>query len=236
MVPQTEEVHESLGRFVRAVRKRAGLTANQLADTISRSSTWLYRLEHDERADPQATDLDSIAAACSLSTYEQRYLYLLADKVPPAVGLADNTMARYLETFGGPSAWIDGKGSSIYNSEFRRLFIGAENYRDIVHWHFESPDAKRILQNWDEIAAWWVGVARHYLAYGGSEALTNSLQATMESDEFRTRWQQQTIPRDPASLIWFVNDLETSKLLIIDQRLWIQPYRNGVLVGGAVLA
>ena len=200
---------------------------------MERSPTWLYRLETNDRADPQPVDLDAISTACNLSTYETRYLYLLADKVPPAVGLADTSMAEYLEFFGGPALWIDGNGSSLYNNEFRRLFKGIDHYRDIVHWHYGCPEAKRLIQNWEEVAGWWVGVARHYMAYGGSAELIDSVKATMQTDAFRQHWQKQTIPQDPSSQVWFVNDIDNLTTLTIDVRLSIQPYRNGVLLTGA---
>lgn len=232
---QPDRVEESLGPFVRAVRRRTRLSVNQLAEKMERSPTWLYRLETNDRADPQTNDLDAIAAACNLSTYETRYLYLLADKVPPAVGLSDTSMADYLEFFGGPALWIDGNGTSLYNAEFRRIFKGIDDYRDIVHWHYSSPDAKRVIQNWEQIAGWWVGVARHYLAYGGSTDIISSVKETMQTDAFRQHWQQQTIPQDPATQIWFVNDIDNLATLTIEVRLWIQPYRNGVLLTGAIL-
>ena len=225
----------SLGQYIREIRRQSGLSTKDLAQSIARSETWLYRLEHGQRAEPLDVDLAAIAIACNLNPIEKHYLYLLAGRIPPSEKVADPGFREYLESFGGPAAWIDGYGASVYNRRFCSLFKGVESWHDVVNWHFGCPEARRILLNWDEIAGWWAGVARLYLAGSGNDPLIHeSLGLLLENDDFRKHWAHPGVLRDPSHRLWYVVDADRGAELEIDMRLWKHPAGSGGLLAGFV--
>lgn len=224
-----------LGDFVRAARQRVNLSARELAEKINHSATWVYRIENGDRSDPHQSDLAAIAGACNLTPWETRYLYLLADAWPPAEGFGDQPLGEYLERIEQPTAWIAHGGQSYFNAEFRRLFRDVEDYRDMTHWHYAHPDARRIVINWEEIADWWVATGKLRMAADrNNPAITNSLDANLAAPDFRARWERQVIPLDPSNRIWHIRDSDTGELLALDMRLWRHPYRTGAMLAGFV--
>ena len=223
-----------LGEFVRAARSRAGLGAAELAQAIARSQTWLYRLEHGERSDPMDVDLDNIAKACGLSTWEHQYLFLLAARWPTVELLDSQPVVAYLDRIPQPTAWITNDEDSHYNAAFLRLFKDADQFRDMVHWQYGHPDAQRILVNWSEIADWWVSTGRtRILVDRHNPAYLKAVELNLKHyPDFRKRWDSQVIPLDPSSRTWFVNDLDRGDQLAIDMRAWRHPYRSGIMLTG----
>lgn len=225
----------SLGQYIREVRRQSGLSAKGLAQAIARSETWLYRVEHGQRAEPLDGDLQAIARACYLNQIERHYLYLLAGRIPPVEKIVDPGIREYLEAFGGPAAWIDGFGSSLYNQRFRGLFRGVGGWQNIVHWLYRSPDAPRIVRNWREIALWWAGVGRLYLALSGNDpTIQAAIDLVRDDNDFHDHWRDRTRLKDPSHALWYVIDSETGAELEIDMRLWTHPTGCGGLLAGLV--
>lgn len=223
-----------LGEFVRAVRMRCGLSGAELADAINHSLTWLYRLENGQRATPTTAALESIAAACDLSPWETRYLFLLAGlPPPPAAAFGGKAIGEFLERFAAPMAWISSEGSSSWNAEWRRLFKECERHQDIAHWHFNNPLARRIVLNWDEIGDWWVSAGRLRVAQDSSDPmLAYTLMRNLENPEFQQRWDRQVIPFDPSARVWVVRDIDNDVVLNVQIQIWRHPYIPGALVAG----
>jgi len=218
-----------LGDFVRAARRRSGLSVEQFGLRINRGQKWIYRLETGGRCQPDLSDLEAITVACGLTAWERRYLYLLAGR-PSTWQPGEPDIAEYLERVPEPRAWISASGN-YFNSEFRRLFPGCEGMRDMVHWHFEHPMAKVVIVNWSEIADWWVATGRLRCASEpDNAALADSLAKNLTNDAFRELWQAQTIPHDPAPRIWVVRDGRHE--VNVEVQIWRHAYLSGALLAG----
>jgi len=138
-----------------------------------------------------------------------------------------------MDTIPQPTAWLTCGPDTYHNPEFLRLFKDAEQYRDMTHWHFEHPDAHRIVENWEEIAEWWVATGRlRAVTDPHDQELARCLELNLANPEFRVIWESQVIPVDPSSRKWYVNDIDDGVQLAIDMRVWRHPYRNGMMLTG----
>lgn len=229
---------QQLGAFVRAARIRAGVSGTTLANRINHSSTWVYRVETGDRAAPSPEVLNSISTALSLAAWERWYMFLLAGEIPTYTDPIDGArVGPYIDVMRGPAAWIDHHGGDYLNDEFRRLFKGVETARDIVHWHFEDPRAREVINNWDEIADWWIATRKYRMAVNPDDPnFAAALRISLEIPEFARRWNDQIIPVDPRNRIWQVRDLDNGVELAVDMRVWRNYFRNGALLIGVVVS
>lgn len=228
---------KTLGEFIRAARLRAGLSGAELADAICHSLTWLYRLENGQRATPTVAALEAISTVCKLSPWEIRYLFLLAElQPPPQAGFGSQPLGEYVNRLSEPAAWISPEGSCYWNAEWRRIFTESERHQDIANWHFNNPVARQIIDNWDEVADWWVSAGRLRMAQDSRDPmLAYTLRRNLENPDFRRRWEQQVIPFDPSARVWVVRDLDHEVVRRIHIQIWRHPYIPGALVIGFML-
>ena len=75
------EISVEFGRFVKAARARAGLSAAELGERINRSVAGIYTIERGEI--PPVSVLAALADALNLSVWDGRYFYGLAGRIPP---------------------------------------------------------------------------------------------------------------------------------------------------------
>lgn len=224
---------KDLGEFIRAARVRAHMSAPDLAHHISRSSTWLYRVETGDRGRAEPRDLEAVATILHLSAWEHRYLYLLAGFPPPPSGFGDQPLGEYLERLTEPTCWISFDGPSYFNAEFRRIFKNVEDYRDMVDWQYNHPLSRQIIMNWEDIADWWVATGRLRVAQESNHPGVNEHMAhNLANDQFRARWERQVIPVDPSNRIWHLYDIDNERELLVDMRVWRHPYRTGTMLAG----
>lgn len=88
----------SLGEKIRTLRKRQGLTLDQLALQVSASKSSIWELENKEKARPSADRIDAIAQALGVTS-----AYLLDDtQIEPSRKVADEAFFRKYEQLDEP--------------------------------------------------------------------------------------------------------------------------------------
>ncbi|KWZ44585.1 XRE family transcriptional regulator [Burkholderia savannae] len=88
----------TLGEKIRTLRKRQGLTLDQLALQISASKSSIWELENKEKARPSADRIDAIARALGVTS-----AYLLDDtQTEPSRKVADEAFFRKYEQLDEP--------------------------------------------------------------------------------------------------------------------------------------
>ncbi|ABN89368.1 putative DNA-binding protein [Burkholderia pseudomallei] len=88
----------TLGEKIRTLRKRQGLTLDQLALQVSASKSSIWELENKEKARPSADRIDAIARALGVTS-----AYLLDDtQTEPSRKVADEAFFRKYEQLDEP--------------------------------------------------------------------------------------------------------------------------------------
>lgn len=88
----------TLGEKIRTLRKRQGLTLDQLALQVSASKSSIWELENKEKARPSADRIDAIARALGVTS-----AYLLDDtQTEPSSKVADEAFFRKYEQLDEP--------------------------------------------------------------------------------------------------------------------------------------
>ncbi|MDR5835376.1 helix-turn-helix transcriptional regulator [Caballeronia sp. LZ034LL] len=88
----------TLGEKIRTLRKRQGLTLDQLALQVSASKSSIWELENKEKARPSADRIDAIARALGVTS-----AYLLDDtQTEPTRKVADEAFFRKYEQLDEP--------------------------------------------------------------------------------------------------------------------------------------
>ncbi|MCP3706817.1 helix-turn-helix domain-containing protein [Paraburkholderia sp. CNPSo 3274] len=88
----------TLGEKIRTLRKRQGLTLDQLALQVSASKSSIWELENKEKARPSADRIDAIAQALGVTS-----AFLLDDtKSEPSVSVADDAFFRKYQQLDEP--------------------------------------------------------------------------------------------------------------------------------------
>lgn len=88
----------TLGEKIRTLRKRQGLTLDQLALQVSASKSSIWELENKEKARPSADRIDAIAQALGVTS-----AYLLDDtQTEPSRKVADEAFFRKYEQLDEP--------------------------------------------------------------------------------------------------------------------------------------
>lgn len=88
----------TLGEKIRTLRKRQGLTLDQLALQVSASKSSIWELENKEKARPSADRIDAIAQALGVTS-----AYLLDDtQIEPSRKVADEAFFRKYEQLDEP--------------------------------------------------------------------------------------------------------------------------------------
>ncbi|RFU47565.1 helix-turn-helix domain-containing protein [Paraburkholderia sp. DHOC27] len=88
----------TLGEKIRTLRKRQGLTLDQLALQVSASKSSIWELENKEKARPSADRIDAIARALGVTS-----AYLLDDtQTEPSKKVADEAFFRKYEQLDEP--------------------------------------------------------------------------------------------------------------------------------------
>lgn len=221
---------------MRAVRDRAQMSQRQLAQ---RTGYTVGQIQHFEAGRRTATGngLDSLTRALNLSSWEIQYLYALGGRVSAeSTGVVD--IASYLQAIEPhPAAWMDaGWTVQESNEAFRRLFPGLWMTPNLVHWHYHSVKARDVIQNWNETSEWCVGLLRFGIAAAPKDpGLQEVISSLMPIRAFRTQWDAQIIPVDPATRPWILRDLESRELLTVDMRAWHTRSTSGMLLFGAVI-
>lgn len=166
--------HRALGSFIRAHRERLpppaafsgrrrtpGFRREELAEACGVSATWISWLEQGREVSASPHALARLAEALRLASAERAYLFTLAGKRDPAeptptshdfppevLGLPERmTIPAYLLD----RTWT----ARSWNSLAATLFSGwldADHDRNLMRFIFLSPQAPRLIADWDDRA------------------------------------------------------------------------------------
>lgn len=183
------------------------------------SPTWFAWIEQGRTQAVSVASLSSIARGLRLSQAERRYLFELAargDPSPPRSSGADPAaLAPLVRALHAPAYVLDRHWHAIaWNAQAARLFpdwLGprARAERNLLHYVFLEPSAKRLVVGWAErarrlvaefradTAAWQDDPVRHALVEGLAAA----------SPEFAVRWHaQEVLAREGGRRVFATNE------------------------------
>ncbi|MEV8516358.1 helix-turn-helix transcriptional regulator [Dactylosporangium sp. NPDC051484] len=212
---------DELGRFLRAhraavlpqdvglpggtgVRRTPGLRREEVATLAGVSVDYYTRLERGKETRPSASVIDALAGALRLTRDEHDHLHELASRRPAQPSRAE--LSRYvrpgarhlLEALRPNPAYVVSPINDLLaaNPAGLRLLAGIDSWpvrqRNIIRYVFLHPAARRLYEDWDEMAP---GVVAHLRAMAGEHAHTPQFvelvgELTVKSDEFAGLWQR----------------------------------------------
>lgn len=224
------------GQFLRAVRDRAQMSQRRLALLTGYTVAQIQHFESGRRR-LSSDSAELIARHLSMTPREAQYFHALGGWVHAKSALPAG-IAEYLQAIEPhPAAWLDAAWKvEEQNPAFRRLLPLSAIHPNLMHWHYHSPQAREIIQNWDETSQWCVGLLRFSIAITPDDpGLRVLLDGLMMLEEFRTQWASQIIPIDPATRPWVLRDNETGDVVTVNLRAWHTRSNAGMLLLGAVV-
>ncbi len=178
-----------------------------------------------------------IAQHLHMTPRETQYFHALGGWVHAKSALPAG-IAEYLQGIEPhPAAWMNAAWKvEEQNGAFQRLFpLGGTNL-NLIHWHYHSPLAREIIQNWEETSSWCVGLLRFSIAITPDDpGLCALLDSLMLLKEFRSQWDAQIIPVDPATRPWILRDTENGDVISVNLRAWHTRSNAGMLLLGVVV-
>ena len=223
----TPDARRALGAFLRAHRedrpppagsagrrRTPGLRREELAEACGVSLTWITWLEQgrDVSASPHA--LARLAEALRLTAAERAYLFELAERRDPAAPAAsgEDLPAPILalpERMTIPAYLLGRSWTALsWNSAASELFVGwldGSNDRNLLRFIFLSPEARRLIADWDERAHRVVAEFRadfsRRLKDATLQALVDAL--SQQSPDFARLWREQAVLGREGGERWF---------------------------------
>ncbi|MER7009390.1 helix-turn-helix transcriptional regulator [Dactylosporangium sp. NPDC000555] len=212
---------DELGRFLRAhrtalrpqdvglpggtgVRRTPGLRREEVATLAGVSVDYYTRLERGKETRPSASVIDALAGALRLTRDEHRHLRELASRrtAQPSRGELSRHLRpgvrHLLEALRPNPAYVVSPINDLLaaNPAGLRLLAGIDSWpasqRNIIRYVFLHPAARRLYEDWDEMAP---GVVAHLRAMAGEHAHTPEFvqlvgELTVKSDEFAGLWER----------------------------------------------
>jgi transcriptional regulator with XRE-family HTH domain len=162
-----------LGRFVRAHRERLrperaterrrtpGLRREELAERAGISATWCAWIEQGRNVQVSPSSLDRLAGALELSPAERTYLFELAgrrdpDTTPSSRSRTPPSLMAMIDCLAHPAYALDRWWDAcLWNRSAAELFEGwlqPDADRNLLHYVFLNPAARRLIPQWEERA------------------------------------------------------------------------------------
>lgn len=178
-------------------RRVAGLRRDELARLAGISEPYLTRLEQGVDRNPSPQVLQALARALELDADTAAHFYSLAAPAPDATpdparsaesGVSED-VHRLLDAWGGSPAYVRDRRFDVLaaNKAARALASMYEPGHNLAREVFFSPEARRILPDWPQIAEQTVAALRAEADL--RDPRTVRLIAELEtSDDFRRLW------------------------------------------------
>jgi transcriptional regulator with XRE-family HTH domain len=222
-------------------RRTPGLRREEVAHLAGVGVTWYTWLEQGRDINPSHQVLDAIARTLRFDAHERTHLFTLAGvSVAPAVdecaALFPTARAILDSLEPNPAVLMNARWDILaYNRVHASFFADldgiASEDRNCIWLAFTDPEWRRVIVDWDEVAARMVGEYRAAMA----EHLDDpSWQALLErlleaSPEFAARWARHDVRRMESSRKR-VRHPELGVLMIDYTNLWLDPSRNARVV------
>jgi transcriptional regulator with XRE-family HTH domain len=189
-------------------RRTPGLRREEVALLAGVGTTWYTWLEQGRDVRPSAEVLSALADALRLDPAERRHLFVLNDRPQPEARplgpeQVEEPLRRVLESLTGQPAYVLGRRWDVlaWNRAAERLFgdygglTGDE--RNIMHMVFANAKHRRLLVDWEQLAAVSLAMFRADSArYAGDPDFERLIAALMKaSREFREWWPRHEVLR-----------------------------------------
>jgi transcriptional regulator with XRE-family HTH domain len=180
-------------------RRTPGLRREEVAQLGGLSTTWYTWLEQGRDISLSAHALGRLANVLRFSAAERAYLFDLAGKRDPQASSeaepeAPAALLTAIETISGPAYVLDHLWNALgWNGAATALFAGwldGENDRNLLHFIFLNPVARRLIDGWESRARRVIAEFRidygHHLEESAMQALVQTLIA--RSSFFAEAW------------------------------------------------
>lgn len=212
------------------------MSQRRLASLTGYAAAQIQHFESGRRR-LSSSSVELIAQHLEMTPREIQYFHALGGWVYAKSDLPAG-IAEYLQAIEPhPAAWMDaGWKAEEQNQAFHQLLPLSEANPNLIHWHYHSPVAREIIQNWDETSQWCVGLLRFSIAITPDDpGLRELLNSLMSLEKFRTQWGAQIIPVDPATRPWVLRDIENGDVVTVNLRAWHTRSNAGMLLLGVVI-
>jgi transcriptional regulator with XRE-family HTH domain len=186
------------------VRRTPGLRREEVATLAGVSVDYYTRLERGRERRPSPSVVDALAGALRLSRDEHRHLRDLVGRRRARPALSQQVrpgVRRLLEALRPNPAYVVGPINDLLaaNPSGLRLLAGIDAWpvrrRNIIRYVFLHPVARRLYEDWDQMAP---GVVAHLRAMAGEFAHTPEFvhlvgELTVKSPEFAGLWQRYEV-------------------------------------------
>lgn len=222
-------------------RRTPGLRREEVAQLAGVGVTWYTWLEQGRDINPSPQVLDAIARTLRFDIYERTHLFTLAG-LPIAAPVDDcdalfPTARRLLDSLApNPAVLMNARWdvlayNRLYASFFRDLDGIPADERNCIWLAFTDPEWRRVIMDWEEVAARMVGEFRSGMAEHLDDPSWRTLLERLldASPEFAARWQRHDV-RGVESSRKRVRHPELGELLIDYTNLWLDPPRGTRIV------
>ncbi|WP_433600338.1 helix-turn-helix domain-containing protein [Nocardia sp. CA-135953] len=201
----------TLGRYIRAARRRTKMSMNRLAELAQVSLSYVVQLEHGDKKKPSTGVLEAIARALELDEDGRWALFQLAGVEVPAPtptveelrhGLTPNQRYTLIRAEPHLAAYFDSRWNLVaHNSAHERAFPGLAEVGNEQLWMF-TDEARDVLLDRDHEIAIRIACLRGRLAMSPNTDWADELLGALEAyPEFRRRWsrdERMAFGRGPA--------------------------------------
>jgi transcriptional regulator with XRE-family HTH domain len=249
-VEVTDTRRQELASFVRSRRERLrpeqvglprsrrrrtpGLRREEVAQLAGVGVTWYTWLEQGRDINPSPQVLEAIARTLRFDVHERNHLFTLAGA--PVAAPVDEcstlfpTARAILESLEPNSAVLMNARWDIlaYNRAYASFFPDLDGIpvedRNCIWLAFTEPDWRRVIVDWDEVAARMVGEYRASMAEHLDDPSWHALLERLldASPEFASRWERHEVRRTESSRkrVWHP---ELGVLMLDYTNLWLDP-------------
>jgi transcriptional regulator with XRE-family HTH domain len=222
-------------------RRTPGLRREEVAQLAGVGVTWYTWLEQGRDINVSTQVLEALARTLQFDRHEHAHLFALA-------GISDVTLLDDCETLfptarrlldslaPNPAVLMNARWDVLaYNRLYASFFSDLDGIRaddrNCIWLAFTDPEWRRVIVDWEEVAARMVGEFRSGMAEHLDDPSWRALLERLRgaSPEFAARWQRHDV-RGLESSRKRVRHPELGELLVDYTNLWLDPPRGTRIV------